>query len=233
MQDFEALQGQAATAESLQRLFELWKEAHSVEEKWKDTCVFSDERAKANFTEDGRLGQAETGGVLFICKESNVERDTSFGKFGKKEFWMRKEVLLSQEDTDPKWQRSDANIKRSRTCYYNCLSETLHILSERGYHVPKQLQDCAYINLNKRGGKAVCNQKKLAKYISQYKAFIQREIELLQCDTAVLYSASSYKSDDIKEILHEAGVKHIIEINCHPSRYSKTKLQEIPTASAQ
>lgn len=230
MQDFEALQGQAATAESLQRLFELWKEAHSVEENWENTCVFSQEGAKANFTCDGRLGETPKGGVLFICKESNVGRDISFGEKG---FWMREEVLPSREDPDPKWQRSDAKIKRSRTCYYNCLSETLRILSERGYHVPKQLQDCAYINLNKRGGKAVCNQKKLAKYISKYKVFIQREIEFLQCDTAVLYSASSYKSDDVKAILHGAGVKHIIEINCHPSRYSKTKLQEIPAASAQ
>lgn len=230
MKDFEALQVQAATAESLQRLFELWKKAHSVEEKWEDTCVFSDERAKANFTEDGRLGSTETGGVLFICKESNVERDTPFGEKG---FWIREEVLPSREDPDPKWQRSDANIKRSRTCYYNCLSETLRILSDCGYPVPKRLQDCAYINLNKRGGKAACNQKKLAEYISKYKAFIQREIELLQCDTAVLYSASSYKSDDIKKILHGAGVKNIIEINCHPSRYRKTKLREIPAASAQ
>lgn len=67
--------------------------------------------------------------------------------------------------------------------------------------------------------------KKLSEY-SKCKVFIRRKIELLQCDTAVLYSTSSYKNDDIKEILHEAGVKHIFEINCHPSRYSKTKLRE-------
>lgn len=42
---------------------------------------------------------------------------------------------------------------------YISLSKTLRILSDRGYSVLKQVQDCAYINLDKRGGKTVCDQK--------------------------------------------------------------------------
>ena len=237
---FVQLEEQAKSAKTLKELCCLWKRAHAAEVEegnWEKTCQFKEKdkekkhhfdpqkAAKENFTKDGRLGDTQKGGVLFICKESNLSEDM---KDGEKDFWLKKEVVLNQPSIcDPLQMK---RVKSAKTHYRNCLKKTLSELLEKGYPAPKNLEDCAYINLNKRGGNSTCNKTLLSAYIEKYKTFIQREIELLQCDVVVLYSASTYSKkamEMIKHIFCGAGVKTVVKINCHPSRYSNQKIENM------
>lgn len=229
---FDELAREAAAATTLKGLFGLWQKAHEVEVEegnWEKTCQFASkeelEKAKKNFTCDGRLSDAKKGGVLFICKESNLSGDI---KDEEKRFWLREEVVLNQPSICDSSQMK--RVKSAKTHYRNCLTKTLCELLKKGYPAPKNLEDCAYMNLNKRGGNSTCNKTVLAAYIEKYKTFIQREIELLQCDVEVLFSASTYSKKAMKTIEHifrGAGVKTVVKINCHPSRYSNQKIENM------
>ena len=94
----------------------------------------------------------------------------------------------------------------------------------------ENLEDCAYMNLNKRGGCSECDNLVLAAYIAKYKDFIRKEIELLQCGAVVLYSASCYTETtmgEIEDVFRSAGVKTVAKIDCHPSRYSNQKIENM------
>lgn len=238
-ESFSQLTERAKRATTIEELFCLWKRAHAAEVEegnWKKTCQFdSEEKARNYFTRDGRLGDAQKGGVLFICKESNLSRDKDTDKnpseeeeAGVKAFWLKEEVVLNRPSVcDPSQMKI---VKSAKTHYRNCLEKTLSDLSKKGYPASKNLEDCAYMNLNKRGGNSTCNKTVLAAYIKKYKTFLQREIELLQCDVAVLYSASIYGKKAIKmleQIFRDAGVKTVVKINCHPSRYSNQKIENM------
>lgn len=173
---FQKLQEQAKSAASLEGLFCLWKQAHKTEvseENWKETCPFdSQEKAEKNFTWDGHLGGAEKGDVLFVCKESNLSQDEQANE---KAFWMQETVLQNYTAACDSPQ-----AKRARTLYHNRLKEILKKLVENGYSDLQHLEDCAYMNLNKRGGLNCTSYKKLQNYIKTYSSFITREMELLQ-----------------------------------------------------
>lgn len=228
-ESFSQLEERAKRATTIEELFCLWKRAHAAEVDEKtapNTCPFPlEDKARKNFTVDGRLGEMQKGGVLFICKESNLSRDL---KPEEKRFWLKEEVVLNQPSVcDPSQMKI---VKSAKTHYRNCLEKTLSELLKKGYPAPKNLEDCAYMNLNKRGGNSTCNKTVLAAYIKKYKTFLQREIELLQCDVAVLYSASIYGKKAMKmieQIFRGAGVKTVVKINCHPSRYSNQKIENM------
>ena len=229
MANFEQLQDSARSAPTLEELFERWQKAHEKEEKWEETCPFDNAEARKNFTLDGRLGSQEQGGVLFVCKEANVSADP---RYGKKDFWMKVDVLPACEgggEGRPDQKEVLAKVKRSRTRYYNCLKKTLLILKAQGLCDTEDLKDCAYMNLNKRGGGSRADNTKLGKYIERYKTFIQREVELLKCEVVVLYSAGAYCTDSEVEALFcgegESGPRKVIKVNWHPSRYSQNKLE--------
>lgn len=236
-ESFSQLEERAKRATTIEELFCLWKQAHAAEVEegnWEKTCQFkekdkgkkhhfeSQKAAKCNFTKDGRLGNAQKGSVLFICKESNLSKDM---KVGEKDFWLKNEVVLNQPSTS-----DSADVKRAKTKYRNCLSKTLNKLLEKEHTMQKNLEDCAYMNLNKRGGCSECDNLVLAAYIAKYKDFIRKEIELLQCDTVVLYSASCYTETtmgEIEDVFRSAGVKTVAKIDCHPSRYSNQKIENM------
>lgn len=48
------------------------------------------------------------------------------------------------------------------------------------------LADCAYLNLNKRGGYRDCDSRRLIGYVRYYQAYLLREIELLQPEYVVM-----------------------------------------------
>ena len=62
-------------------LFDKWKKEHKSDQKFSGNCTLKGEKAKANFVLDGRFdNNKKDGGILFICKESNVEADTTYGE---------------------------------------------------------------------------------------------------------------------------------------------------------
>jgi len=55
MEDFRILENETKRCNSIKELFDIWQKAHMVDDDFADNCVFSDEEAKSNFCEDGKL----------------------------------------------------------------------------------------------------------------------------------------------------------------------------------
>ena len=85
------------------------------------------------------------------------------------------------------------------------------------------LADCAYLNLNKRGGYRDCDSRRLIGYVRYYQAYLQREIELLQPEYVVLMgdwkleNESREEKSRLSETRKETGeelldlIRHVLE----------------------
>ena len=89
--------------------------------------------------------------------------------------------------------------------------------------VDTKLSTCAYLNINKRGGVASCDQSRLAVYAERYHLFIQKEISIIQPKHIVI--CGELNNDDLREtmesILHACGYQEYWVYPKHPSRYTK------------
>lgn len=185
---------------NLDILFEYWKEAHKQEnlESLKRTLPIypadNDKRIEW-FTKDGAIGlNSSKTKVLFICREAHIENVEEI-------FWFR-----------------DYAVKEKKTKYYNCAQLCLKQLGI----IADDIKKCAYMNINKRGGKNSCNLERLAEYAKCYEDFIKKEIELLNPEIIILLGKMDYKG-----IIYD-----IVKSSCnpetqlwlyprHPSVYSK------------
>ena len=76
---FEELKQEATKAETLDELFNIWKEAHSIEseENWETTKGSSKNIPKDNFIGDGIIDpevfKKENNKILFISNEANID----------------------------------------------------------------------------------------------------------------------------------------------------------------
>ena len=84
------------------------------------------------------------------------------------------------------------------------------------------LSDCAYLNLNKRGGFHTCDQKRPGEYTRRYQPFIHREIELLAPERIVV--CGELQDPVLWAILDDVasfcGYTRYWVYPRHPSRYS-------------
>ena len=78
------------------------------------------------------------------------------------------------------------------------------------------------MNINKRGGTSVANNKKIINYFNQYSEYITNEIELLNCDYIVVFCYEQFEESIVKELRNINGyTDKIYGYEKHPSRYSK------------
>lgn len=103
--------------EKTEKLFKDWQKRHNEDEHFNDNCTLSEKGAQTNFIPDGRFDETKTGGILFICKESNVDEDTEYGE---KEFWMKN--VVEAKSKGEYYKPSTANDKRAQTKYYTVYS---------------------------------------------------------------------------------------------------------------
>lgn len=237
----------------LGKLFDLWQTAQIYETDDESSfpnfslakCpkLSSSGEFKRSFCVDGLLEEngSQDVPVLFICRESNISGniDNSTLKLkpeDKQIFWLREVVRCrggkpaSYYNINEKAHPSEAkkkdlsSAKTAQTKYYNCLKKLLCDLNEQGLIDEKVTpSNCAYLNINKRGGFSSCDQSRLAVYAQRYRLFIQREIELIDPETIVV--CGELKDPDLRHTLEE------IFRSCkkqaywvypkHPSRYAK------------
>lgn len=190
-------------AESLDRLFELWRAAHAAEESEslantlpKCHCCgrYPDEMEnyKKKFITDGvtSLKGNESNSepkvdVLFILKEANTD-----GKSGAEEsFWFNETVEATH--SGDKSKRS-YNTRQNYAKKFKAVLEALKI---------PNADRCkfGYMNLNKRGGFAGTTRSQLTEYTKKYKCFIRRQIELH--DPKIIVFCGCY--DRIAKIIFE------------------------------
>ena len=221
MEDFRILENETKRCNSIEELFDIWQKAHMVDDDFADNCVFSDEEAKSNFCEDGKLGEKQPS-LLFRCKESNLENDKLYGK---KDVWLKRVVEAKRsgqyynpyEGSDERDKKDITRDRKAQTTYYNCLCLICKNLGV-------DITDSAFMNINKRGGLNRTNTRVLSNYAEKYKEFIRAEIRLLNCNRVVVFSSNQMPST-VNEILKDFE-NEIIYLPFHPSRYSKKAVEQ-------
>lgn len=189
-----------------------------------------------SFCVDGFLKEEGTAGVpvLFICRESNISGNIKdnvlnpegVGTDGQDKgnqplFWLREVVRCKEKDRSdyfPGKNSPGTAEKTAQTKYFNCLSQVLKYLK-----VDTELSNCAYLNINKRGGFSSCDQSRLAVYAERYQLFIQKEIELIKPEKIVVCGdlKSQCLQDTLEEIFRNCKKYNYWVYPKHPSRYTK------------
>ena len=174
--------------------------------------------------------------ILFICRESNIsscikegpKKDTKeiVGNIGQEKgdeplFWLREVVRCKEKDRSdyfPGKNSPGTAEKTAQTKYFNCLSQVLKYLK-----VDTELSNCAYLNINKRGGFASCDQSRLAVYAERYQMFIQKEIRIIQPEHIVICGELNNGAlrKAMESILQACDYHEYWVYPKHPSRYTK------------
>ena len=183
---------------NLDELFALWKEAQENEDE--DSCKKTfpqsngespdHETFKMSFCPDGFISSEDQfNGVLIICRESNVSGNQKMGEF-KDTFALK-------------------NVASNNNRYTTFIKNALCNISAKDN---SEVCNCAYININKRGGYSKCNMSQLGNYAEKYELFIRREIELIKPRTIVC--GGTY--DTVKDLIPKGD---ITILDCwHPCR---------------
>lgn len=235
---------------NLEELFRLWQAAHIFENDPKSSfpnlslakCqkLPSSDKFKrsfrSSFCPDGFLKADGKAGVpvLFICRESNISGNIKdnvlnpegVGTDGQDKgsqslFWLREVVRCKEKDRSdyfPGKNSPGTAEKTAQTKYFNCLSQVLKYLK-----VDTELSNCAYLNINKRGGFASCDQSRLAVYAERYQMFIQKEIRIIQPEHIVICGELNNGAlrKAMESILQACDYHEYWVYPKHPSRYTK------------
>ena len=159
---FEECKNEISNIETLTALFDLWKNAHENEDNESCGSTFPKnlnnmpkfEDYKKSFCIDGYLSD-KFNGILFILKESNTEG------------------IAETEDTF--WFKDCKNAKR-----WNLYHNSMVTYLEMFFGEKANYRECAYMNLNKRGGFGKCDDLQLKNYVDKYPDFIKKQIEIIK-----------------------------------------------------
>ena len=186
---FDELEDKAKNADTLNELFEIWKQAHIEEsdENWiYNTKGTSENIPKNSFIGDGIIDtetfKNEKMKVLFISNEANID-DPKYEKVGdrREDF---KEYYYDDEHYDS-WKGK----MRERICAV--FNEIIHEPSPEFYRSAKRF---SFMNINKRGGNnQIGDGSHIRKYCELYKEFIKKEIELIDPDLIVWLGIKTYR----------------------------------------
>ena len=174
---------------SIKKLFSDWKNQHLSEsnneyEKYQNKSK-SNRIPKGAFIPDGiidatQFSQKKALGcsVLFIAKEANWYSDNNTEA---------EDSSTLQEQ--PFWHKEVAFGETAETMFSKRLSLLINAYYNDNYALVnkdhKNLQSCAVINLNKRGGFSDCCWETLEGYVSRYHENIEKEISIINPDLII------------------------------------------------
>ncbi len=178
------------------------KKIENLFKEWYEMQCKNDNCTESSFIYDGSLSNKnlESHKILFVCRESH---DKSIGI--KNEFWVKNVVY--------------GTISGGKK-YYNCMNLIAKYIGEDTY-----LEECAYMNINKKGGNSKCDFKTLENYAKKYRSFITKEIEILnpKC-IVILGKLAAYGASTAEKIFVDYGKENNIDVymyDRHPCIYSK------------
>lgn len=181
----------------IENLFKTW---------YKKQCE-NENQANSSFIYDGSLsdGNLNEHEILFVCRESHDTNEKI-----KNDFWFKNVV-----------EGFETNGKK----YYNCINLIIDYINKEfePENEDIELKNCAYMNINKKGGSSSCDFNFLNEYAKEYKEFIIKEIEILNPKRIVILG-KLYKAKSAEDIFYEYGRKHNVKVyiyDRHPSIYSK------------
>ncbi len=190
---FEELKQEATKVENLDELFNIWKEAHSIEseEDWKKTKGSSENIPKDNFIGDGiiepEVFKREKLKILFISNEANID-NPKYEKAGDR-----------RENFNEYYTNEYDNWKgkmRERICAV--FNELIQEPSPEYYKSAKRF---AFMNINKRGGNNhIGDGSHIKEYCNKYKEYIGKEIKLIAPDIIVWFGIKTYNMNLLQNI---------------------------------
>lgn len=202
--------------ESIDELFSLWKVSHNEDyaEKCRN-CIFP------------CFGNRKQDDIHNICKSDryNIIRE-SFLPDGSLSDQKRDEhkilFVCKEAHNDFKDKSADFWMKKTKDSndkYHKCIREIASAFDA-------DLEECAYMNINKRGGHDWCNLTRLRDYSITYSEFIQEEISLLKPQRIIVLGKNipSETLEIFKEALDIFNVNDIYPE--HPSFYTKKTLND-------
>lgn len=194
---------------TLDELFELWKEAQTVEEGWEETTLVKDtwtrrDKLRKYFTADGIIDskayQNAHCKVLVVLKEPNVsdnKPDDYFNTPGDHRVWYN-EFVNGKYDVASGKVMFENKVADNPTGQKELIGRMTYLLDEYFDNknadgicpTVKQIQEAlratAVMNLNKRGGDKELRDKDCFKnYCKKYAQFIKHEIELINPDVVI------------------------------------------------
>lgn len=193
----------------LESLFALWQEAQKNEENYELTFPGKGTlpiEFRNNWTDDGYLSDNKDDiDILFILKEPNEQStiDKEDEKvFGYKEFWIKN------------------NINNFRCAIPRRMYKATRKLVSEDLTKETWIKKAAVMNLNKRGGYSQTDPTQLLNYVKTYKAFICKEIEIINPKIIVFLCGVN---NDTKNIIDELNLsdKYCVFYSYHPSYKGK------------
>lgn len=190
---FNEINKKVDDCKDLDELFELWKEAQSLENNYE--CTTIDNIEKDSFNKDGFINQSKYENskvkVLFILKESNIEKyKDKAGRPTEREQISWYHNYLTNGKTNPPKQHIKMGMM---ACYINTGIAKKYNEQE----IKNALEGSSFINLNKRGGGKKTDNKKFINYVEKYSKFIKKQIELINPDIIVILGKNCNKIEKI------------------------------------
>ena len=190
----------------LDQLFKVWKKAQidECDESFKKTYFNYDVSRKYIFSKDGFLGNEDKAKVLFVCREPHIydtekSKDEKNGKF----FWVK-----------------ECAVKNKSTEYYNLPIKCLEDLK-----LKSTIDECAYININKRGGDSTCDMNRLKTYAETYRDFIVKEVEIINPEIVIFLGKLDNSIYEIVKVGCADNTTYYLYLR-HHSRYWKKLVPE-------
>ncbi len=195
----------------INQLFDLWEKSHTEDFAYKcENCIFP------------CRGNRKTNELHNICKSDKYENvRKSFLKDGSlscderkyhKILFVGRESHTDFNETDIFWMKEKFNGSDK---YHNCIRKIAAAFGA-------ELEECAFMNINKRGGNASCDLTRLKNYSIAYKRFIEEEIRLLAPQSIVILGELPKET---KDIFNTQKVPVYLYPK-HPCRYTKASLDE-------
>lgn len=198
---------------NLNDLFELWKKEQESEKNYENTTLTEEFKPieKNSFIKDGYIDKNEYKNssvkVLFILKEANIwaHRDAEKEKGILPDTREQINWYLNYIN-EGKTNRPKQHEKMGRMAFYlqNKNSGNAEIPTEAEYK--EALKSCAFMNMNKRGGKEKITEK-YYNYINKYKIFILKQIEMLNPDYIIILGSNI---DEVAKDINEKYKNKVI-----------------------
>lgn len=171
-------------------------------EKWYKYQCETEQKEDTAFIFDGSLSDTyiDQHDILFVCRESHTTVNCK-----ETYFWLKNVV--------------DGKCKGGKK-YYNCINMIATYIKGT-----TDLNKCAYMNINKKGGTTKCRFDLLNEYAKKYRNYIIKEIEIINPNCIVILGKlSDFGAVDAENLFVEYGKKHNISVylyDKHPCVYSK------------
>lgn len=199
-------------------LFEKWKKEQTIETDEEYNTYKFEKVSKTSFLPDGIIDAEKyfsaSKKVLFIAKEANWGGNNTENEVNgtNSDFWLQSVV-----NNTGAYAGKETNFSKGLAMLYNAYTTNSFVSPNYSHN---GLKNCAFINLNKRGGYSFCSYPTLVGYVQKYGKYIVEQIDLINPDIIICCGIALV--DIVKNYAKPNCSAKIIGVY-HPSYYGISK----------